>query len=76
MIRTLYALPPPLYSCKDCHRRPPLRPASLLLKCGAVPILSQLFGLGGIWWATGVAEALAAVTLCLLYTKRGKYHYA
>lgn len=50
---------------------------TLILKCGAVLILSRLFGLNGIWWATGVAEGIAAaVTIWFFFRKRSKYHYA
>lgn len=50
---------------------------TLILKCGAVLLLARLFGLDGIWWATGVAEGLAAVvTIWFFFRKKSQYHYA
>lgn len=50
---------------------------TLLFQVGAVLLLAWLFGLTGVWWATGLAEALASlVTIWFLLSRRKKYGYA
>ncbi len=50
---------------------------TLLFQVGAVLLLARLFGLNGVWWATGLAEALAClVTAWFLLSRRKKYGYA
>ncbi len=50
---------------------------TLLFQVGAVLLLAWLLGLNGVWWATGLAEALAClVTVWFLLSRREKYGYA
>lgn len=50
---------------------------TLIFQIAAVLLLPLLFGIMGIWWSINAAELLTlCVTLMLLFTMRGRYHYA
>ena len=50
---------------------------TLIFQIAAVLLLPLLFGIMGIWWSINAAELLTlCVTLTLLFTMRGRYHYA
>ena len=50
---------------------------TLVFQIAAVLLLPLLFGIMGIWWSINAAELLTLfVTLMLLFTMRGRYHYA
>ncbi len=50
---------------------------TLVFECGAVLLLSTIFGLSGIWWAPVAAESGAfLVTIAFFVGKRRKYGYA
>ena len=50
---------------------------TLVFECGAVLLLSTIFGLSGIWWAPVAAESGAfLVTIAFFVGKRKKYGYA